>query len=170
MRRSCCRKEAGRSAPDQLHEEAHQGRYDDSPLSDFRDDVRPQLQRLTDLIVQLRNLRPRYNIRRRHGSRSSTIERTPRRSGLFHRVSIDPALELRSKACRAELAEVDRNAKRLEHNPNSDPSRVRIVSDNARYSPYERLAEETKHCRAGPLVRTGNIATRCALPLTPPTS
>lgn len=34
-------------------------------------------------------------------------------------------------------------AKRLEHIPNSDPPRVRIVSDNACYSPYERLAEET---------------------------
>lgn len=34
-------------------------------------------------------------------------------------------------------------AKRLEHIPNSDPPRVRIVSDNATYSPYERLTEET---------------------------
>lgn len=35
-------------------------------------------------------------------------------------------------------------AKRLEHIPNSDPPRVRIISDNAFYSPYERTAEEIK--------------------------
>jgi hypothetical protein len=28
-------------------------------------------------------------------------------------------------------------AKRLEHIPNSDPPRVRIISDNAFYAPYE---------------------------------
>ena len=33
-------------------------------------------------------------------------------------------------------------AKRLEHIPNSDPPQVRIVSDNAHYSPYERLVDE----------------------------
>jgi phage repressor protein C with HTH and peptisase S24 domain len=33
-------------------------------------------------------------------------------------------------------------AKRLEHIPNSDPPRVRIVSDNQHYSPYEGMAEE----------------------------
>ncbi len=33
-------------------------------------------------------------------------------------------------------------AKRLEHIPNSDPPRVKIVSDNDRYAPYERLIEE----------------------------
>jgi hypothetical protein len=33
-------------------------------------------------------------------------------------------------------------AKRLEHIPNSDPPRVKIVSDNDRYAPCERLAEE----------------------------
>jgi hypothetical protein len=33
-------------------------------------------------------------------------------------------------------------AKRLEHIPNSDPPRVRIVSDNQHYSPYEGIAEE----------------------------
>ena len=33
-------------------------------------------------------------------------------------------------------------AKRLEHIPNSDPPRVRIISDNAHYSPYEGLADE----------------------------
>lgn len=33
-------------------------------------------------------------------------------------------------------------AKRLEHIPNSDPPRVRIVSDNPHYSPYENMADE----------------------------
>ncbi len=33
-------------------------------------------------------------------------------------------------------------AKRLEHIPNSDPPLVRIISDNARYSVYERTADE----------------------------
>lgn len=33
-------------------------------------------------------------------------------------------------------------AKRLEHIPNSDPPRVRIISDNAHYSPYEGMADE----------------------------
>ena len=33
-------------------------------------------------------------------------------------------------------------AKRLEHVPMSDPPRVRIISDNSRYSPYECTAEE----------------------------
>jgi len=33
-------------------------------------------------------------------------------------------------------------AKRLEHIPNSDPSAVRVISDNAFYSPYERTADE----------------------------
>jgi len=33
-------------------------------------------------------------------------------------------------------------AKRLEHIPNSDPARVRIISDNGYYSPYEGLADE----------------------------
>ena len=33
-------------------------------------------------------------------------------------------------------------AKRLEHIPNSDPPRVKIVSDNDRYAPYERLVDE----------------------------
>jgi phage repressor protein C with HTH and peptisase S24 domain len=33
-------------------------------------------------------------------------------------------------------------AKRLEHIPNSDPSAVRVISDNGLYSPYERTAEE----------------------------
>jgi phage repressor protein C with HTH and peptisase S24 domain len=33
-------------------------------------------------------------------------------------------------------------AKRLEHIPNSDPPRVRIISDNALYAPYEGTADE----------------------------
>jgi phage repressor protein C with HTH and peptisase S24 domain len=33
-------------------------------------------------------------------------------------------------------------AKRLEHIPNSDPPRVRIISDNPHYSPYEGVADE----------------------------
>ena len=33
-------------------------------------------------------------------------------------------------------------AKRLEHVPLSDPPRLRIISDNARYTPYECTAEE----------------------------
>ena len=33
-------------------------------------------------------------------------------------------------------------AKRLEHIPNSDPPKVRIVSDNPYYPPYERLIDE----------------------------
>jgi len=33
-------------------------------------------------------------------------------------------------------------AKRLEHIPNRDPPRVRIISDNPLYSPYEGTAEE----------------------------
>lgn len=33
-------------------------------------------------------------------------------------------------------------AKRLEHIPQTDPLRVRILSDNPRYSPYESTAEE----------------------------
>jgi len=35
-------------------------------------------------------------------------------------------------------------AKRLEHIPNSDPPRVRIISDNTFYTPYERTADEIK--------------------------
>jgi hypothetical protein len=33
-------------------------------------------------------------------------------------------------------------AKWLEHIPNSDPPRVKIVSANDRYAPYERLVDE----------------------------
>ena len=33
-------------------------------------------------------------------------------------------------------------AKRLEHIPNSDPPRVRIISDNPLYKPYEGSGEE----------------------------
>lgn len=33
-------------------------------------------------------------------------------------------------------------AKRLEHIPNSDPTAVRVISDNSFYSPYERTVEE----------------------------
>lgn len=33
-------------------------------------------------------------------------------------------------------------AKRLEHVPNSDPPRVRVISDNPRYATYERTSEE----------------------------
>jgi phage repressor protein C with HTH and peptisase S24 domain len=33
-------------------------------------------------------------------------------------------------------------AKRLEYIPNSDPPRVRIISDNTHYSPYDGLADE----------------------------
>ena len=33
-------------------------------------------------------------------------------------------------------------AKRLEHIPNSDPPRVRIISDNRFYVPYECTSEE----------------------------
>ena len=33
-------------------------------------------------------------------------------------------------------------AKRLDHIPNSEPPRVRIISDNPLYSPYEGTAEE----------------------------
>lgn len=33
-------------------------------------------------------------------------------------------------------------AKRLEHIPNSDPPRVRIISDNPLYAPYEGVADE----------------------------
>ena len=33
-------------------------------------------------------------------------------------------------------------AKRLEHIPNSDPPRVRIISDNPFYKPYEGSGEE----------------------------
>jgi len=36
----------------------------------------------------------------------------------------------------------DTLAKRLEHIPNSDPPRVRIISDNPLYMPYEGGAEE----------------------------
>jgi phage repressor protein C with HTH and peptisase S24 domain len=32
--------------------------------------------------------------------------------------------------------------KRLDHLPNTDPPRVRIISDNPLYSPYEGTAEE----------------------------
>jgi phage repressor protein C with HTH and peptisase S24 domain len=35
-------------------------------------------------------------------------------------------------------------AKRLEHIPNSEPPQVRIISDNAFYTPYERTAEEIR--------------------------
>lgn len=35
-------------------------------------------------------------------------------------------------------------AKRLEHIPRSDPPRVRIMSDNERYRPYEATAEEVE--------------------------
>ena len=35
-------------------------------------------------------------------------------------------------------------AKRLEHIPNSDPSSVRVISDNAHYPAYERTAEEIR--------------------------
>ena len=35
-------------------------------------------------------------------------------------------------------------AKRLEHIPNSDPPRVRVISDNTFYTPYERTADEIK--------------------------
>lgn len=35
-------------------------------------------------------------------------------------------------------------AKRLEHIPNSDPPRVRVISDNTFYTPYERIADEIK--------------------------
>ena len=34
------------------------------------------------------------------------------------------------------------SAKRLEHIPNSDPPRVRIISDNPFYKPYEGSGEE----------------------------
>jgi hypothetical protein len=34
-------------------------------------------------------------------------------------------------------------AKSLEYIPNSEPARIRIVSDHSCYAPYERLAEET---------------------------
>ena len=33
-------------------------------------------------------------------------------------------------------------AKRLEHVPMSDPPRLRIISDNPHYAPYECMAEE----------------------------
>ena len=33
-------------------------------------------------------------------------------------------------------------AKRLEHVPNNDPPKVRVISDNTFYSPYERTADE----------------------------
>lgn len=33
-------------------------------------------------------------------------------------------------------------AKRLEHIPNHNPPKVRVISDNALYKPYERTAEE----------------------------
>jgi hypothetical protein len=33
-------------------------------------------------------------------------------------------------------------AKRLDHIPNSEPPRVRIISGNSLYSPYEGTAEE----------------------------
>ena len=33
-------------------------------------------------------------------------------------------------------------AKRLDHIPNTDPPRVRLISDNPLYSPYEGTAEE----------------------------
>ena len=33
-------------------------------------------------------------------------------------------------------------AKRLEHIPNNDPPKVRVISDNTFYSPYERSADE----------------------------
>ena len=33
-------------------------------------------------------------------------------------------------------------AKRLDHIPNSEPPRVRIISDNPFYAPYEGTAEE----------------------------
>ena len=33
-------------------------------------------------------------------------------------------------------------AKRLDHIPNSEPPRVRIISDNPLYAPYEGTAEE----------------------------
>ena len=33
-------------------------------------------------------------------------------------------------------------AKRVEHIPNSDPPRLRIISDNTFYSPYERTIDE----------------------------
>jgi phage repressor protein C with HTH and peptisase S24 domain len=33
-------------------------------------------------------------------------------------------------------------AKRLEHIPNNDPPKVRVISDNTFYSPYERTADE----------------------------
>lgn len=35
-------------------------------------------------------------------------------------------------------------AKRLERVPNSDPATVKVISDNTRYSPYERPAEEIR--------------------------
>lgn len=35
-------------------------------------------------------------------------------------------------------------AKRLEHIPNPDPPRVRVISDNTFYTPYERTADEIK--------------------------
>jgi phage repressor protein C with HTH and peptisase S24 domain len=33
-------------------------------------------------------------------------------------------------------------AKRLQHVPNSDPSAVRVISDNKQYPEYERPADE----------------------------
>ena len=36
----------------------------------------------------------------------------------------------------------DSSAKRLEHIPNSDPPRVRIISDNRLYKPCEGSGEE----------------------------
>jgi hypothetical protein len=50
--------------------------------------------------------------------------------------AIDPAADL-------DVAGEAEPAPAFENIPNSDPPRVRIVSDKAHYSPYERLVEET---------------------------
>ena len=54
-------------------------------------------------------------------------------------------------------------AKRLEHIPNHDPPKVRVISDNTLYTAYERTAEEISNHRPHPLVRQGDLrhAQRC---------
>ena len=51
----------------------------------------------------------------------------------------------------------DSSAKRLEHIPNSDPPRVRIISDNRLYKPCEGSGEEVEHHWANSLVRARDV-------------
>lgn len=72
--------------------------------------------------------------------------------GLARRAPTCPA-----SSCFTTVWRCGAGRRRLDHVPNTDPPRVRIISDNPLYAPYEGMAEEVNIIWPDPVVCHGDL-------------